>query len=49
MYFHNARNLGKSMSSVCNDLDTLSIINHGHEGYSREDLLKGKKFDDHTR
>jgi lysophospholipase L1-like esterase len=27
------------------DLETLSFINHGHEGYSTEDLLEGKKIE----
>ncbi|WP_375089641.1 SGNH/GDSL hydrolase family protein [Peribacillus sp. RS7] len=26
-------------------METLNFINHGHEGYSTEDLLKGKKIE----
>ena len=27
------------------DLETLSFINHGHEGYTTVDLLEGKKIE----
>ncbi|MGG4197526.1 SGNH/GDSL hydrolase family protein [Peribacillus frigoritolerans] len=40
-----ARRLEKSLRADRDDLETLSFINHGHEGYSTEDLIKGKKIE----
>lgn len=40
-----AGRLEKSLRANRDDLETLSFINHGHEGYSTEDLIKGKKFE----
>lgn len=40
-----AGRLEKSLRANRDDLETLSFINHGHEGYSTEDLLKGKKIE----
>ncbi|MBD8134907.1 SGNH/GDSL hydrolase family protein [Bacillus sp. CFBP 13597] len=37
--------LEKSLRTDRDDLETLRFINHGHEGYSTEDLLKGKKIE----
>ncbi|PRS39102.1 hypothetical protein C6W19_09850 [Bacillus sp. RJGP41] len=37
--------LEKSLRTNRDDLETLRFINHGHEGYSTEDLLKGKKIE----
>lgn len=36
---------GRLEKSLRADLETLRFINHGHEGYSTEDLLKGKKIE----
>ncbi len=38
-----AGRLEKSLRADSDDLETLNFINHGHEGYSTEDLLKDKK------
>jgi lysophospholipase L1-like esterase len=40
-----AGRLEKSLRADRDDLEKLSFINHGHEGYSTEDLLKGKKIE----
>ncbi|MCR8871021.1 SGNH/GDSL hydrolase family protein [Peribacillus frigoritolerans] len=40
-----AGRLEKSLCADSDDLETLSFINHGHEGYSTEDLLIGKKIE----
>ncbi|MDM5211540.1 SGNH/GDSL hydrolase family protein [Peribacillus sp. NJ4] len=40
-----AGRLEKSLRSDRDDLETLGFINHGHNGYSTEDLLKGKKIE----
>ncbi|MED3985208.1 SGNH/GDSL hydrolase family protein [Peribacillus simplex] len=40
-----AGRLEKSLRADSDDLETLNFINHGHEGYSTEDLLKGKKIE----
>ncbi|MDP1417434.1 SGNH/GDSL hydrolase family protein [Peribacillus simplex] len=40
-----AGRLEKSLRSERDELETLSFINHGQEGYSTKDLLKGKKID----
>ncbi|MCK2016893.1 SGNH/GDSL hydrolase family protein [Peribacillus frigoritolerans] len=40
-----AGRLEKSLRADRDELETLSFINHGHEGYSTEDLLKGKKIE----
>lgn len=40
-----AGRLEKSLRADSDDLETLSFINHGHEGYSTEDLLKGTKIE----
>ncbi|MFS0603752.1 SGNH/GDSL hydrolase family protein [Peribacillus frigoritolerans] len=40
-----AGRLEKSLRAEYDDLETLSFINHGHEGYSTEDLLEGKKIE----
>ncbi|CAH0321027.1 hypothetical protein SRABI84_05266 [Peribacillus simplex] len=40
-----AGRLEKSLRADRDDLETLSFINHGHEGYSTEDLLEGKKIE----
>ncbi|MDQ7862006.1 SGNH/GDSL hydrolase family protein [Peribacillus frigoritolerans] len=40
-----AGRLEKSLRADSDDLETLSFINHGHEGYSTEDLIKGKKIE----
>lgn len=40
-----AGRLEKSLRADRDDLETLSFINHGHEGYSTEDLIKGKKIE----
>ncbi|MCP1154205.1 SGNH/GDSL hydrolase family protein [Peribacillus frigoritolerans] len=40
-----AGRLEKSLRADSDDLETLSFINHGHEGYSTEDLLEGKKVE----
>lgn len=37
--------LEKSLRADREDLETLRFINHGHEGYSTEDLLEGKKIE----
>ncbi|CAH0321904.1 hypothetical protein SRABI80_04856 [Peribacillus frigoritolerans] len=37
--------LEKSLRANRDDLEPLNFINHGHEGYSTEDLLKGKKIE----
>ncbi|MED4635296.1 SGNH/GDSL hydrolase family protein [Peribacillus frigoritolerans] len=37
--------LEKSLRADRDDLETLSFINHGHEGYTTEDLLEGKKVE----
>ncbi|MFF2459548.1 SGNH/GDSL hydrolase family protein [Peribacillus simplex] len=37
--------LEKSLRADREDLETLRFINHGHEGYSTEDLLKGRKIE----
>ncbi|MCZ0873519.1 SGNH/GDSL hydrolase family protein [Peribacillus sp. AS_2] len=41
-----AGRLEKSLRADRDDLETLSFINHGHEGYSTEDLIKGKKIEE---
>lgn len=38
-----AGHLEKSLRADSDDLETLNFINHGHEGYSTEDLQKDKK------
>ncbi|MFY0803795.1 SGNH/GDSL hydrolase family protein [Peribacillus frigoritolerans] len=40
-----AGRLERSLRADRDDLETLRFINHGHEGYSTEDLLKGKKIE----
>ncbi|WHY96105.1 SGNH/GDSL hydrolase family protein [Peribacillus simplex] len=40
-----AERLEKSLRANRDDLETLRFINHGHEGYSTEDLLEGKKIE----
>ncbi|MGE7182746.1 SGNH/GDSL hydrolase family protein [Peribacillus sp. NPDC006672] len=40
-----AGRLEKSLRADRDELETLRFINHGHEGYSTEDLLKGKKIE----
>ncbi|MFE4704820.1 hypothetical protein [Peribacillus simplex] len=40
-----AGRLENSLHADRDDLETLRFINHGHDGYSTEDLLKGKKID----
>ncbi|KRF54333.1 hypothetical protein ASG97_02675 [Bacillus sp. Soil745] len=40
-----AGRLEKSLRADRDDLETLSFINHGHEGYSTDDLLEGKKIE----
>ncbi|NCT37336.1 SGNH/GDSL hydrolase family protein [Bacillus sp. EB93] len=40
-----AGRLEKSLRADRDDLETLRFINHGHEGYSTEDLLEGKKIE----
>ncbi|WJE46153.1 SGNH/GDSL hydrolase family protein [Peribacillus frigoritolerans] len=40
-----AGRLEKNLRADRDDLETLSFINHGHEGYSTEDLIKGKKIE----
>ncbi|WP_176474940.1 SGNH/GDSL hydrolase family protein [Peribacillus simplex] len=40
-----ARRLEKSLRAHRDELETLRFINHGHEGYSTEDLLEGKKIE----
>lgn len=40
-----AGRLEKSLRADSDDLETLSFINHGHEGYSTKDLLEGKKIE----
>ncbi|MES1038103.1 SGNH/GDSL hydrolase family protein [Peribacillus simplex] len=40
-----AGRLEKSLRADREDLETLRFINHGHEGYSTEDLIKGKKIE----
>ncbi|MEB2629664.1 SGNH/GDSL hydrolase family protein [Peribacillus frigoritolerans] len=40
-----AGRLEKSLRADRDDLETLRFINHGHEGYSTEDLLDGKKIE----
>ncbi|CEG33857.1 SGNH/GDSL hydrolase family protein [Peribacillus simplex] len=40
-----AGRLEKSLRTDRDDLETLSFINHGHEGYSTEDFLEGKKIE----
>lgn len=40
-----AGRLEKSLRADRDDLETLRFINHGHEGYSTEYLLEGKKFE----
>lgn len=40
-----AGRLEKSLRSDRDELETLRFINHGHEGYSTEDLLEGKKIE----
>ncbi|MEC0275506.1 SGNH/GDSL hydrolase family protein [Peribacillus frigoritolerans] len=40
-----AGRLEKSLRTDRDDLETLSFINYGHEGYSIEDLIKGKKIE----
>jgi lysophospholipase L1-like esterase len=40
-----AGRLEKSLRADRDELETLSFINHGHEGYSTEDLLEGKKIE----
>ena len=37
--------LEKSLRADRDDLETLRFINHGHEGYSTEDLLKGREIE----
>lgn len=37
--------LEKSLRADRDDLETLSFINHGHEGYTTVDLLEGKKVE----
>ncbi|WP_349727918.1 SGNH/GDSL hydrolase family protein [Peribacillus frigoritolerans] len=37
--------LEKSLRADRDDMETLRFINHGHEGYSTEDLLKGRKIE----
>ncbi|WP_258831570.1 SGNH/GDSL hydrolase family protein [Peribacillus frigoritolerans] len=39
-----AGRLEKSLRANRDELETLSFINHGHEGYSTDDLLEGKKI-----
>lgn len=41
-----AGRLEKSLRSDSDDLETLNFINHGHDGYSTEDLLKDKKTEE---
>lgn len=40
-----AGRLEKSLRADRDDLEKISITNHGHEGYSTEDLLEGKKIE----
>ncbi|MFJ7363431.1 SGNH/GDSL hydrolase family protein [Peribacillus frigoritolerans] len=40
-----AGRLEKSLRADRDDLERLSFINHGNEGYSTEDLVKGKKIE----
>lgn len=40
-----AGRLEKSLRADRDDLETLSFINHGHERYSTEDLIKGRKIE----
>ncbi|MDW7613469.1 SGNH/GDSL hydrolase family protein [Peribacillus simplex] len=40
-----AGRLEKSLRADRDELETLRFINHGHEGYSTEDLLEGKKIE----
>ncbi|SNS62680.1 Lysophospholipase L1 [Bacillus sp. OK838] len=40
-----AGRLEKSLRTDRDELETLRFINHGHEGYSTEDLLEGKKIE----
>jgi lysophospholipase L1-like esterase len=40
-----AGRLEKSLRSERDELETLRFIKHGHEGYSTEDLLEGKKIE----
>ncbi|MDM5313180.1 SGNH/GDSL hydrolase family protein [Peribacillus frigoritolerans] len=40
-----AGRLEKSLRADRDELETLSFIKHGHEGYSTEDLIKGKKIE----
>ncbi|PKF89122.1 hypothetical protein CW306_07275 [Bacillus sp. BA3] len=37
--------LENSLRAERDELETLTFINHGHEGYSTEDLLEGKKIE----
>ncbi|QNU03868.1 SGNH/GDSL hydrolase family protein [Peribacillus butanolivorans] len=40
-----AGRLEKSLRSERDDLETLSFINHGHDGYSTKDLFEGEKIE----